>query len=162
MILPRYILERIYLPQATPGSWHNALGAPGSGKPYDLGELVCKTLELPWRGNAISTKPELASCIAEGIYLFIWQPPGHGRNYEYFRCLHAPGRHWHPDTRASSILVHPGNFTEHLLGCIAPGSRHSDINNDGVPDVVDSTKKLLWMTQNLPKYFELEIRKKAA
>lgn len=152
MILPRYTLERVYLPTATPGSWHDTNGK----------DLICKTLELAYRNNAISQDPALASCIMEGIYLFVLQPPGFGRNYEYFRCVHAPGRHWHPDTRMSSVLVHPGNLTEHLLGCIAPGSRHADINNDGVPDVVDSTKKLAWMVKNLPKFFELEIRKKAA
>lgn len=153
MILPRYTIERVYLPKATPGSMF-----PGSTRVES--EIFAKTLELPWRNNAISGDPNLASCIMEGIYLFIWQPPGHGRNYEYFRCVHAPGRHWYPDTRVSSILIHTGNYTEHLLGCIAPGSRHADINGDGIPDVVDSTKKLAWMVKNMPKAFELEIRVK--
>lgn len=150
MILPRYFLERVYLPTSTPGSWYDV----------DHKTLVCKTLEPAWRNNTISSDPKLASCIMEGIFLFMWQPPGYGRSYEYFRCIHAPGRHWHPDTRTSSVLVHTGNIVDHSLACILPGSRHADINNDGIPDVVDSTKKLAWMTKNLPKFFELEIRKK--
>jgi hypothetical protein len=34
------------------------------------------------------------------------------------------------------------------------------MDNNGVPDVVDSTKKLKWMTANLPRVFELEIRRR--
>lgn len=150
MILPRYYLDSLLLPTSTPGSWYDT----------DHKTLICKTLELPYRGNAISNDPNLASCINAGIYLFVWQQPGHGRNYEYFRCVHAPGRHWHPDTRMSSILVHTANKVEHLLGCIAPGSRHVDMDNDGDVDVIDSTKKLLWMTRNLPRAFELAIDRK--
>ncbi len=150
MILPRYTIERVYLPTVTPGSWYDT----------DRRTLICKTLELADRGNVVSSDPKLASCIVEGIYVFVWQPPSHGRNYEYFRCIHAPGRHWYPDTRQSSILVHPANRADQLLGCIAPGSRHADINLDGIPDVVDSTKKLAWMVKTLPKAFELEIRKR--
>lgn len=146
MILPRYRLERIYLEKATPGSWYDPDG-----------NNFAKNLELPWRNNAISSDPNLASCIMEGIYLVVWQAPGYGRDYEYFRFVHVPGRHWHPDTGKSSVLVHSGNLTEHLLGCLAPGSRHADINADGVPDVVDSRAKLKWMTQNMPKAFELQI-----
>ena len=150
MILPRYKLERVYLPTATPGSIYTPSGL-----------IVCKTLELAWRGNAISSDPDQASCIMEGIFLFVHQPPGHGRNYEYFRCVHAPGRNWSPETKMSSILIHPANRVDQLLGCIAPGSRHLDINNDGIIDVAESTKKLEWMVKNMPKAFELQIVKKA-
>lgn len=149
MILLRYRLERVYLEHATPGSWYDPQGVN-----------IAKNLELPWRDNVISNDASKASCIPEGIYLVVWQPPGHGRNYEYFRYVFVPGRHWHPDTRMSSILIHPGNLTEHLLGCQAPGSRHADINGDGIPDVVDSTSKLRWMTKNMPKAFEVEIIRK--
>jgi hypothetical protein len=162
MILPRYILERVYLEKETLGSWYNTLGAPGSGKAYALGELICKTMELPWRGNSVSTDPAFASCIPEGVYLFVIQPPRSDRPYEYFRCVHAPGRNWFPDTKMSSILVHPITKVENLLGCIGVGSRFADINADNVPDMLDSKIKLKWMTTNLPPYFELEIRKKAA
>ena len=150
MILPRYFLERVYLLTETLGSWYSP----------EM-DLICKTMELPNRGNKVSADPMLAGCILEGIYLFVWQPPTQERPYPYFRCVHAPGRNWSPDTRMSSILVHPITFVKDLLGCIGVGSRFEDLNNDGVPDIVESKKKLKWMTDNLPRAFELEIRKKA-
>lgn len=149
MILNRYYLNRVYLPDSTPGSWHD-----------DKGTLICKTLELTWRNNAISGDPRKASCIVEGVYLFVWQPPTVLRNYEYYRAVHVPGRHWSAATGMSSVLVHPANLADQLLGCIAPGSRHVDINQDKIIDIVDSKAKLKWMTSNLPTAFELEIRKK--
>lgn len=158
MILPRYILERVYLPNATPGSLYNALGAPGN---YSRGlDPIAKTLELPWRNNAISPDPFIASCVPEGIYLVVLQPASTSRNYPYYRFVHVPGRHWHPDTRMSSVLIHRGNYATDLLGCIIPGSRHRDINLDSIPDIEESSKKLAWMIVNLENAFELEIRKK--
>lgn len=148
MILLRYFLHRVYLPSATPGG---LLGIDGE-------TVLAKTLELAWRGNAISADPALASCIPEGIYLVEWQPPKVSRDYAHFRFRHVPGRHWHSDIKASSCLIHRGNKVEHLLGCICPGSRHVDVG--GVPNVVDSTKKLQWMVDNMPKAFELQIMKK--
>lgn len=150
MILPRYYLDSLLLPSSTPGSWYDV----------DHKTLICKTLELAWRNNAISTDPAVASCIMAGIYLVHWQPATRLRPYDFYRFSHVPGRHWHPDLRASSVLVHRGNKVEDLLGCICPGSRHTDVDNNGVPDLVESGKKLLWMTQNLPKVFELEITRK--
>ena len=149
MRLPRYFLDRVYLDTSTPGS----IIAPDKAE-------ICKTLELPWRNNAMSSDPKLASCIAEGVVLFVLQQPGHGRDYRYFRCVHAPGRNWEPGLFMSNILIHPANFADQLLGCISPGSRHLDMNNDGIVDIADSTKKLAWMVKNMPSAFELEIRKK--
>ena len=39
-MLKRYIIERVYLPTETLGSWYD-----------DLRNMVCKTMELPWRNN---------------------------------------------------------------------------------------------------------------
>jgi hypothetical protein len=150
MILPRYFIERVYLPTSTPGSWYDT----------DHKTVLCKTLELAWRDNKISNDPAIASCIMEGIYLVRWQAVNPSRPYPYFRFVHVPGRHFHPDTGMSSVLVHRGNKVEDLLGCICPGSRHTDVDNNGVPDLVDSGKKLQWLTDNIEKIFELEIRKK--
>lgn len=158
MILPRYILERVYLPTETLGSWYHGIQMPS--RVYQIGEPICKTMELPWRNNAISDEPLLASCIAEGIYLFVIQPPRGDRPYEYFRCVHAHGRNWFPDTKMSSILVHPITFVKDLRGCIGVCSRFVDLNGDNVPDATESKVKLKWMTANLPPAFELEIRKK--
>lgn len=153
MILPRYTLERVYLPDSTPGSLF-----PGSVR-IEL-QIIAKTLELPWRNNAISNDPKKASCIPEGIYLVAEEAATPTRLYPYFRLVHVPGRHWHPDIRRSSVLIHRGNYATDVLGCIIPGSRHKDLNGDNVPDIEESSKKLAWMVANMPNFWELEIRKK--
>lgn len=153
MVLPRYTIERIYLTSVTPGSLF-------AGSVRDENLIVAKTLELPFRANAISTDSEKASCIPEGIYLFRKELPKPERNYWYFRCVFVPGRNWVTEYKASNILIHPVNYVKDLLGCIAPGSRHTDLNGDGVIDLVDSKKKLEWMINNMPPFFELQIRKK--
>lgn len=152
MILERYFLDRVYLDTSTPGSWYDR----------DHKTLFCKTLELPWRNNAISSDYQKASCIPEGIYLVELQQPTVSRAYLHYRIVHVPGRHWHPDTKRSSVLVHPANRTDQLLGCISPGSRHLDLNKDGIVDIADSMLKLAWLTKNLPVYFELQIGRKPA
>lgn len=153
MILPRYTLERVYLSGVTAGSLF-----PGSVRVES--DIICKTIELPWRENAMSPDTDKASCIMEGIYLFRKEPAKQSRPYVYFRAVHVPGRNWQTEYKASNILIHIANHASQLLGCIAPGSRHADINADGVIDVVESTKKMTWLANNLPTYFELEIRKK--
>lgn len=153
MILPRYTLERVYTSGSTPGSLF-----PGSKRVE--AQIIAKTLELPWRNNAISGDPKIASCIPEGIYLVVEQPANPSRPYPYFRFSHVPGRHWHPDTKMSSVLIHRGNYATDLLGCIIPGSRHRDLNGDSVPDIEESSKKLAWMIVNMPNVWELEIRKR--
>ena len=153
MILPRYTIERVYLPAVTVGSLF-----PRSIRVEQ--DIICKTLELPWRENNMSTNPTLASCIPEGIYLMRKEQPKESRPYVYFRAVHVPGRNWQLEYKASNILIHIANHVSQLLGCIAPGSRHLDINNDGIIDVVDSTLKMKWLAVNMPDFFELEIRKK--
>ena len=136
-------LERVYLDTATLGSW------------YDGSDLVCKTIELPQRDNQRNI-----SCIPEGLYFVTKEPPiakkdPFGRKYRpytHFRVHNVPDR--------GGILVHTANFVSQLRGCIAVGSRHVDINNDNVIDVIESTKKLAWMASNLPDNFYLYITKK--
>lgn len=129
-------LERVYLPTETLGSIYSPSG-----------ELICKTLELPWLENKRSV-----SCIPEGSYRVIYQPPKPGRDYEYFRLPLVPGR--------SGILIHRITFVKDLKGCIGVGSRFMDLNKDGVPDMVESGRKLQWMIDNLPREFTLTIIKK--
>lgn len=109
----------------------------------------------------MSPDPALASCVPEGIYLFRKEPAKPTRPYVYFRAVHVPARNWQLEYKASNILIHVANHATQLLGCIAPGSRHADVNGDGVIDVVESTKKMTFLAGTLPDYFELEIRKKA-
>lgn len=129
-------LKRVYLPTETLGSIYN-----------EQGDLICKSMELPWRDNKRSI-----SCIPEGSYHVIKQPPKETRPYPYFRLPNVQGR--------SGILIHRITYVKDLRGCIGVGGRFVDWNNDGVPDMADSSKKLQWMVDNLPDEFELVITKK--
>jgi hypothetical protein len=162
MILQRYIQERVYLPTATPGSIYKGARISGPAVMWGKADMIAKCLELAWRGNAMSSDPDLASCIPEGIYLVRREEPNQARNYKFFRIIHVPGRNYEPAYKASNCLYHPANFADQLLGCITPGSRHVDLNNDGVIDIEDSKRKLAWMVENMPALFEMEIRKKTA
>lgn len=122
-------------------------------------ELICKTMELPYRDNASSRDSSKASSIPEGTYLVEKNPPKESRPYGYFRIASVPGRSVNADGK-SSILLHRITHVEDLLGCIGIGSRFMDIDKDGVLDMVESGKKLEWMYQNLPDKFILKIIKK--
>jgi hypothetical protein len=142
--MQRYRMERVYLPTETLGSIY----APD-------GSLVCKTMELPWKNNA-----QNISCIPEGVYVLKKMQPGFGRDYVYFRFMHVPGRNINRALGMSTILIHKITYVKDLQGCIGVGGRHVDLNKDGVPDMIDSGKKLQWMAENMPEEFELEITKK--
>jgi len=146
--LPKYRIERVYLETETLGSW------------YDKERfLICKTMELPFRNNQSSPDSLIASCIPEGIYTVRKNPPKPDRNYGYFRFDYVPGRRLNALGK-SHILVHRITYVKDLLGCIGVGSRFTDINKDGVPDMEASGVKLQWMYDNLPDAFQLEIRRK--
>lgn len=145
-------IERVYLATSTPGSWYD-----------DQGVMTCKTLELPWRNNQRddpNTKENEASCIPEGTYTVTKEKPiladdPQGRKfrpYGHFRIHNVKGR--------SGILVHRITYVKDLLGCIGVGSKFVDLNNDGVPDVVESGKTLEAMYQSFPDVFQLEITMK--
>jgi hypothetical protein len=136
-----YTLPRVYLPLITPGSIYGSTG-----------DLVCKTIELPYRNNARSTHSSKASCIEEGTYLVNKEPAKPTRNYVHFRLQNVKGR--------QGILIHKITYVKDLLGCIGVGGRHADLNADGVPDIVDSTKKMTWMAENMPDKFLLKIYKR--
>lgn len=83
------------------------------------------TLELPWKENQ-----RRISCIPVGTYkIKKHNSPKFGK---CFWVLDVPNR--------SEILIHPANYTRQLLGCIAVGMDHKDINNDGELDIVSSRK----------------------
>ena len=148
MELKKYTLERVYLQTETLGSI------------YDDGRfLICKTMELPWRNNKSSADANEASCIPEGTYKVIKQPPKPSRNYGYFRFEYVSGRRVGANNM-SHILIHRITYVKDLLGCIGVGSRFHDFNKDGVPDMAESSVKMEWMYRNLPEVFLLEIRKK--
>jgi hypothetical protein len=83
----------------------------------------CKGLELPWRNNE-----RKVSCIPEGAYKLVRRnSPRFG---DHFHVLDVPNR--------TFILIHHGNYTSDIEGCLLVGSRHQDINGDGIMDVTAS------------------------
>lgn len=79
-------------------------------------DLVCRTLELPWRENR-----SMASCVPAGVYQVNYMAQsGSGKYRDVYHVTNVPGR--------SQILVHAGNYAgdkalgyaSDLLGCIAP------------------------------------------
>lgn len=118
-----------------------------------IGELIidgvefCKTLELKWLNNMRSK-----SCIPEGRYKVIKRLAHEKRKYNHFHVINVPDR--------SYILIHTGNYSSQILGCILVGERHTDMNKDGLLDVVNSTITLQKLYEKMPNEFELVIRKK--
>jgi hypothetical protein len=99
----------------------------------DVGDLSIFTLELPDLNNdGIPNNEVRKSCIPEGIYPVVrHNSPKFG---ETFWVKDVPGR--------SAILIHPGNYYYHTLGCILTGMDQKDMNKDGLIDNVSSTKAM--------------------
>ena len=146
--MERLILPRVYLKNETLGSI------------YWGADMICKSMELPWRKNVSSPDYLLASCVPEDVYIVHKQHPEPRRNYGYFRFEHVPGRNTDKQTGWSRILIHRISYVSGLLGSIGCGDRFTDLNKDGILDMAESTKTLEWMYQNLPDTFELEIKRK--
>lgn len=73
------------------------------------GNLICETIELPWRNNKRSI-----SCIPEGTYRIL--PRLHHKHGKQLQVVNVPQR--------EGILIHPANFAlRELQGCIAPVSK---------------------------------------
>jgi len=103
----------------------------------------CKTMELPWKNNL-----RRVSCIPVGTYTVVKRnSPKHG---PHFHIINVPER--------DLILMHSANFSKQLLGCIAPGKAHIDIDNDGLKDVTSSGPTMNELNALLPETFELIIR----
>lgn len=134
-------MERVYLEDRTLSS----IIDPDAKGPTGESKVIAKILERHWNNNAHND-----SCIPEGIYVVRKNPPKPGRDYTYFRFDHVEGR--------NNILIHRGNEPEDSLGCLLAGSRFTE---DAHPTLVESTKKLQWMADNMPDAFELQIVKKA-
>jgi hypothetical protein len=128
-------IERVYLPTETLGSF------------FIDGKMICKTMELPWRQNQRSI-----SCIPEGVYDVIKQPPKADRPYPYFRFTNVPGR--------SGILIHRITYVSGLKGCIGVGKEFKDLNKDGVPDIIRSGEALSELIALLPDRFTILIQNK--
>jgi len=150
--LPQYLLDRVYLGDRTLGSIYDTRAG-----------LVCKTLELPWRNNQRSV-----SCIPEGEYHVTKENPiPHDdpntkdidesggrifRPYVHFRLHSVPSR--------SGILIHSGVIPAHSQGCILVGSRFKDYDSEA-PSLAESSVKLKYMAETLPKEFRLLVEAKS-
>lgn len=99
-----------------------------------IGGQSFATLELPWRDNA----PEI-SCIPAGRYKCSREI--HGKYGRILRLRNVAGR--------SGILVHAGNYPRDTRGCILLGEGHSDIDGDGLPEVVNSRSAMARMCELL-------------
>jgi hypothetical protein len=122
-----------------------------------LGELVignfkCKTLELVWKDNA-----NKISCIPEGVYQVV---PRHSDKYgRHLHITNVPNRslclfHW--GNYAGSI--NPKTLQSDIKGCVLVGSAMSDINKDGILDIVNSKPIFAGLMLMFPDGFELTIK----
>lgn len=79
------------------------------------------TLELPWKDN----RPNI-SCIPTGVYR--GGPHNGARFKDVFALQDVPGR--------AAILIHAGNRTADIQGCILPGMAAGTMHNE--PAVLES------------------------
>ncbi len=103
----------------------------------------CKTLELEVDKNAVRD-----DAIPFGTYKVVkrWSD-----KYKWhFHILDVPNR--------SYILIHNANYSRQLLGCVAVGASHTDIDGDGLVDVTSSKSTLKRMNKVLPDEFILKIQ----
>lgn len=86
------------------------------------------TLELAWKDNKRNV-----SCIPVGNYDVKWTySPKYKR--KMYLVSNVPNR--------KGIRIHSGNYYSDILGCILLGSDHTDINKDGLKDVVNSRNSI--------------------
>lgn len=77
---------------------------------YYNNDILCYTLELPWKDNKTSI-----SCVPCGTYRCeLWNSPKFGMTYE---LQDVPGR--------SKILIHKGNWVTDINGCVLVGMQQS-------------------------------------
>ena len=105
----------------------------------------CVGLELPWKDNQHSI-----SCIPVGNYDWIKVAKSVAIPYEHISILNVPNR--------SGVCIHIANYVRQLQGCIAVGSKHVDMDNDGLLDDEDSGKAYNVLMALLPQSGKLLIQ----
>src|SRR5688572_1890742 len=127
--MERFILPRVYLFDKN-GVATETLGSIYAPNKVDI---ICKTMELPWRNNRGGNDPNTASCIPLGIRIFEKMPGNEKYPDGYFRARKVEGRRENPayldmnGEPMSMILIHPITKVSGLRGCIGAGSRFLDI-----------------------------------
>jgi hypothetical protein len=104
------------------------------------GKVEAKTLELAWNGNN-----RRVSCIPIGKYKVVRRVSS--KYGKHFHITNVPNR--------DTILIHNANYHYQLLGCVAVGKDHEDINKDGYLDVTSSKAIMSYLFKILPLEFEL-------
>lgn len=104
------------------------------------GKVECKTLELGWNNNN-----RKVSCIPTGRYRVVRRSTSKYGNH--FHITGVPKR--------DMILIHNANYHYQLLGCVAVGQQHIDINKDGYLDVTSSKATMARLLKTLPLEFDL-------
>jgi len=120
----------------------------GNGYYFKDGNLLFtfKTIELPWMSNERNI-----SCIPSAVYdALAIERYSNGKFAIWLQDV--------PDR--SEILIHEARFVRHLLGCIAPGTKFKDLDNDGIIDLKDSQSIIDKMKEHTPlwKPLTVEIR----
>lgn len=102
----------------------------------------CKTVELEVDCNAV--RDDAIPC---GLYKVVKR---HSAKYKW---------HWHITDvpNRDYILIHNANYSRQLLGCVAVGASHVDIDKDGLTDVTSSKSTLKRMNKILPDEWILKI-----
>jgi hypothetical protein len=89
------------------------------------GVCKCCTLELPWKNNE-----RKVSCIPAGGYVVGFRKATPHFKYPHYHVRDVEGR--------SGILIHRGNYTSDIEGCILVGTDWGDLNKDGKTDIKNS------------------------
>jgi hypothetical protein len=134
------IINRTYTVNETCGNWRSF------NEVENKMVFECKTIELPDLGNQHNI-----SCVPEGIYdVEKINSPTKG---PCFLLKNVPGR--------SEVEIHIGNYAAgkkiDTEGCILPGMKFIDLNNDGNIDVAYSTAALSKLLEIMPDKFKLYI-----
>lgn len=115
---------------------------------YYNNDILCYTLELPWKDNKTSI-----SCVPTGEYRCeLWNSPKFGMTYE---LQDVPGR--------SKILIHKGNWVTDINGCVLVGMQQSILDgSNNRYSVFNSTEAFKKFTQILDGDigFDLEIKER--
>ena len=135
--MKKLILCRTYHINGTNGNLYN-----------EQGDLLCFTIELPWRNNAVQK-----SCIPEGTYRLAKR---YSQKFNHHILLEdVPNR--------SLILIHPANnAATELLGCIAPVTK---LTGPGTGDSsrvqFNKIKEMVynWIDQDEEVYLEIKENK---
>jgi hypothetical protein len=105
----------------------------------------CVTLELPWKNNK-----NKISCIPVGEYDCEKVEKSENIGYPHIWITKVKGR--------DGIKIHIANYYTQILGCIAVGAEHLDINKDGEKDVTASKTTFAHLMNVVPNKFKLIIK----